>query len=109
MKLYTVTRTARGIQCQVNDNAAGPKHNGNVVVALAGKFSTGDASKETQALAAAIMEHYFDASPSDPGAAAEAQRKTKAFLDGFLLHHKLPAGGRLVISSDVIDRFFSLQ
>jgi hypothetical protein len=108
VKTYIVTRTRAGVQCQANDNAAGPKHNGNVTGMLAGKFSIGDASKETQVLAAAIMAHYYDAKPSDPGATAQAQRQTKAFMDAYLLHHRLPLNGRLVISSDVIDRFFSL-
>jgi hypothetical protein len=108
VKLYTITRTRNGVTCQANDNAAGPKHNGNVTQQLAGKFSIGDASQATKALASAIMVHYMGATPQDPGATAEAQRRTKPFLDAYLLHHKLPLNGRLVISSDVMDRFFSL-
>jgi hypothetical protein len=67
----------------------------------------GNASKETKHLAERMMEHYYGAA-NDPGAAAEVQRKVKPFLDAFLLHHELKPGGRLVISSDVLDRFFSL-
>jgi hypothetical protein len=107
MKTYAIRRTHAGVACQANDNAAGPKHNGNVTMDLAGKFSVGDSSAGTKALAAAVMAHYYNASASDPGATAEAKRRERPFLDAYLIHHKMPVGGRLVINSDVISNWIS--
>ena len=70
-----------------------------------GPFEIGDASRESLALAAAIMTHYFG---SDAPAQAEVRRKTLPFLNGFLGHHKMALGATYEISSDVIDRWASL-
>jgi hypothetical protein len=68
----------------------------------AGPFEIGDFSKETHALALAILLHYYG---SDAGGQAEAQRKAEAFLGAFLLTHTLPLGGSYEITSDVVDRW----
>ena len=73
-----------------------------------GPFDTGNASKETLALAQAIANHYFGASPADLGATAEANRQAPRILEAFLIHARIPLGGRLEISGDVLTRFFSL-
>lgn len=73
----------------------------------AGPFDIGNGSKETQALALAILLHYYGA--PDAGAEDEAQRKKQPFLEAFLLTHSMPSGAKLEISSDVIDRFVFLS
>lgn len=122
MKCYIISRSLQGVLtvlCQSLDK------NGKLIEvrpsALDARkkvsFDTGNASKETHALALAIMNHYYqplynfavlNPGVPDAGAAAEAARKAGAFQEAFLLHANIPAGGQLEISSDVIDRFFSL-
>ncbi len=75
---------------------------------FAGPFDTGNSSLSTKALAFTILCHYFGATPGDPAAQAEAQRQTVPFMDAFLLTHNMLPNSRYEISSDVIDRFFSL-
>lgn len=69
-------------------------------------YDIGNSSKGTKALALAILLHYYGA---DAGGQAEAQRRAQSFMDAFLIHHQMPLNAKLEISSDVIDRFFSLQ
>ena len=57
-------------------------------------------------VAAALASHYYGA---DPGAQAQAAKSAPLIHDGFLIHAKMPQpGSRLLISSDVLDRFFAL-
>lgn len=74
-----------------------------------GSFDVGNASDGTKALATEILKHYYAAKPDDAPAMAEVGRRVLPFLEAFLQHHKMKPGSRLEISSDVIDRFFSLQ
>jgi hypothetical protein len=104
VKTYTIQRTRDGLLLTCEE-----LKKGKVIKAVpSGPFDIGNASEKTKALASAVMSHYMGVTPQDFGAIAEAKRRTKPFLDAFLLHHKLPLNGRIVISSDVIDRFFSL-
>ena len=107
MKCYLITRLPDGtlrLLCQ-EIVQSGPQKGQLVETRPAGPFDTGNSSKETKALASAIMSHYFGA---DPAAAAEAQRKVEPFLNAFLLTHRMPEPGSYEISGDVIDRFFNL-
>lgn len=101
MKCYIIIRVRDGIlfTCESLDKR------GQVVRYKASGFEIGCSSNKALALATAILSHYYG---NDPTAQAEAQRKTKPFLEAFLLHHNLPLNGKLEISSDVIDRFFAL-
>lgn len=103
--MYTITRQKDGLHllCEAETRK------GIVSESPAGKFDSGNASKETKALALAIATHYFGASPSDLPATAEAQRRAEPLMYAFLSHHKLPVGAKLELSSEVIDRFFSLS
>lgn len=105
MKNYIVTRTKDGIllTCESLDKK------GQVVRTVpSGPFDSGNASKQSKALALAIAMHYMGATPEDLAATAEAQRRAPQILDAFLLHHNLPLNAHLEISSDVLDRFFAL-
>jgi hypothetical protein len=76
---------------------------GQVVKSVpAGPFDAGNASKETKALAVAILTHYYG------GGQAEAQRRAEPFMYAFLMHHAMPPGARLEISSETIDRWIAL-
>jgi len=106
LKLYTISRLSGGtlqLLCEAQTK------NGVVRESRVGSFDIGNSSEGTKALALAIMNHYYGAGPSDPGATAEAQRKAGPFLEAFLAHQQMPLGAKLEISSDVIDRFFSLN
>lgn len=106
MKLYTIQRVKDGLLL----TCEGLNKKNQVEKSVPeGPFDIGNASKETKALALAIMSHYYGASPSDPGATAEAQRKAGPFQDAFLLAHSMPLNAKYEISSDVIDRFFALS
>ncbi len=74
----------------------------------AGPFDIGNSSKETKALALAILRHYYGASLTDLPAEEEAQRKVEAFAGAFLAHHSMPPGAQYEISSDVLDRWIFL-
>lgn len=71
-------------------------------------YDIGAATDGTKKLAATIMAHYYDVTPTDPGAAAEAERKTVSFMEAFLLPHAMKPGARYQISSEVLDHFFAL-
>jgi hypothetical protein len=71
-------------------------------------FDIGNSSLGTQALAAKIMQHYYGATAADPGATAEAERRTKPFMEAFLLSHQMSPGAKFEISSEILDRFFSI-
>lgn len=102
-KCYIISRSPQGVLavlCQSLDK------NGKLVeVRPSGKFDSGNPSEGTQALALAIMQHYFG---DDPGAQAEATRKAGIFQDAFILSANIPEGGQLEISGDVVDRWLSL-
>lgn len=105
MKCYILSRDAKGnlqLLCQA-------LLKGVLVEQLrTGPFETGQHGEKTLALARAILTHYFN-NPTDPVALAEIKRRTLPFLDAFLLHATIPPDGKLEITGDVIDRFFSLQ
>jgi hypothetical protein len=119
VKLYTLTRIPGGAlelraEAEVIDkDSKGRSIGKHIETEITSEgYDTGNASDETKALAAKIMEHYYGAVGAkgevDAGAAAEAMRREKPFLDGFLVHHNMPLGAKYEISSDVLDRFFSL-
>ena len=106
MKNYVVTKTKNGILLTCEALVKGKV----IRTVPNGPFSIGDKSEQSTALAAAIMEHYYGVTPTDPAAKAEADRQAKPFFDAFLAHHKLTAlNSSLEISSDAIDRFFALR
>ena len=105
MKNYLLDRTHDGLQLTAESLLKGQV----VRTVPPGPFDCGNASKETLALAQAIADHYFGASPADLGATAEANRQAPRILEAFLIHARIPLGGRLELSGDVLDRFFSLQ
>lgn len=115
-KHYTLTRPAGGpLELRAEqliyelDQKKRPTGASHVETEITSKgYDTGNASEETAALALAIMRHYYGASDADPGAKAEAIRKAPLFRNAFLIHHNMPPGSRLEISSDVIDRWTSL-
>jgi hypothetical protein len=103
MKLYSLNRSFDSVLhllCEAQTKS------GVVSEAPAGKFDIGNASKETKALALAIMSHYYG---TDPAAQAEAQRKAQPFMNAFLISHSMPPGAKYEIPDSVIDRFFSLN
>lgn len=112
MKSYTITRMPNGevhllAQMQVVDKDQRGRTTGTHIDERVSKgYDIGNATAQSQSLAADIMAHYYG---SDAGAMAEAARKTTAFLHAFLIHNNLPLGGKLEISSDVIDRWNSLS
>jgi hypothetical protein len=71
-------------------------------------YDIGNDSKETASLALAIMRHYYGATDEDAAAEVEAERKAPRFLAAYLLNHQMPPGSKYEISSDILDRFFSL-
>jgi hypothetical protein len=105
MKLYTITADKSSIHllCEAETKKGIEREN------PLGPFSIGDNSKETWALAAAIMQHYFGASPNDPVAIAEAEKRTIPFMEAFLLHHQMDNGAKFEISSDVIDKWIAIS
>ena len=70
-------------------------------------YDSGNASKESLALATAIATHYYGSSPGDAAATAQAERAAPRILNAFLVHHKLPPGARLELTSNVLDSFFA--
>ena len=106
MKNYLIQRTRSGVLLTAESLVKGKV----VRTVPNGPFSIGDKSKESLALAAAVMEHYYGVPQSGLPGKMEAARQAKPFFDAFLAHHKLLAlNSKLEISSDVIDRFMSLR
>lgn len=109
MKNYLITRRPDGTlhllaQEQTKKGIVNTEMPGNASFDV--KFDIGNFSKESEALAFAIMLHYYGASATDIAALAEAKRKTGPFLSAFLAHHQMPnPGAQYEISSDVIDRW----
>jgi hypothetical protein len=104
MKNYIVKRTKDGILLNCEALVKGLV----VHTVPSGPFEIGDPSGESLALARAIADHYYGASLQDAAAARMATQQAPRILDAFLIHHHLPLGGQLEISSDVLDHFFSL-
>jgi hypothetical protein len=115
VKLYTLTRDQSGTliltaQAEVIDKDARGRsigmHTETHITSVG--YDIGNDSKETATLALAIMRHYYGVTDADPAAEAEAERKAPRFLAAYLLNHQMPPNSRYEISSDVLDRFFSL-
>jgi hypothetical protein len=113
VKNYIITRTATGAlelvaEAEVIDKDSKGRsvgtHIDTAIAPSTAGFDIGNDSMGTFKLATFIMQHYMGAGGQD-----EAARRTKPFMEAFLIHHQLPPGARLEISSDVLDRFFSLQ
>ena len=105
MTNYIITQTPKGIvlTCEALDAK------GQVVrTTPLGPFEVGARSLDSMRLALAIADHYFGASPSDPGATAEANRQAPRILDAFLLPVRLLPGATFELSGDVLNRFFDL-
>lgn len=113
MKQYTLTRIPSGTlelraQAEVYDKDKKGRTVGSHIETetTSSGYDSGNASDQTKALAAAIVNHYMGAA-NDPGVAVEAQHRIKPFMEAFLLHHQMPLGARLEISSNVLDNFFA--
>ena len=108
MKQYTISRDLHGnlsLLCEAEiPELRNGKKTGRLLV-----LNHAESAKEVSDFAPSIMCHYYGASPTDPGATAEAKRKTIPFMEGFLLSANIPPGGKLEISSEVIDKFMELQ
>lgn len=108
MRLYTIIRQPSGtlqLTCEaeviLKDQRGRSTGTKIETQTPSGPFDIGNASEETQALAAAVMSHYYGGDP-------EAKRKEKQFLEAFLIHANIPPNGKLEIYSNVIDRWASL-
>ena len=111
MKQYIIARQTNGkISVEMQAEILDKDHRGRSVgshietTVPDGPFDIGVSSNDSKALALTIMKHYMG-----PGGDSEAAHKSQFFHDAFLIHHKMNPGSRLQISSDAIDRLFSLS
>lgn len=109
MKVYALQTDRLGtLSVTVETNTAGKKHNEYLKYALqfaVGKlgFDIGNSSDEAKNLALSLMSDYYEGAPE------EAERKADAFLGAFLVHHTMPPGSKLEISSETLDRWVFLM
>jgi hypothetical protein len=105
MKCYVITRAKDGKLILLAQSLI----KGKLIEQLpVGTYDIGNASQETFNLALAVMTHYYGASALDAPALAEAVRKTKPFMEAFLLTHHMLPGATYEIPGEVLDKFFSL-